>query len=381
MAGCLESVRCVPASGWLPGSGCRCRAARTRDDARFTDPTSVTNAPLGCGVRASSCARLAAGGAASTSRSPCGRRRWRAAAHRQRPCCAPARARPARATIPRRRDPGVLARLLHLAGIEPPIAEPIMRGCGAASAWKVHVAAYYGGHCGRRPASPASFARHSCRRARRPRHPGRDVAQRLRHSGAMVVPRSDSERMHGHKLRVAATRATTRSKPAYASSVLYVAILGVLGLGFWSQPRRLAAPFSRIAQARSTVARDSSSSRCRSSRGESARSPRRHHMARTLAWREALRPTLAAAGGPQHSSDDATAGLTQALGVSPTRRRRRRVRISRRTDSMNGRRASRAASSRAPSPAPRCAISWATPKAAPSTTLGEAVQACAISCA
>src|SRR5256885_14523610 len=41
---------------------------------------------------------------------------------------------------------------------------------------------------------------------------------------------------------------------ALAASVLFAAMVGVLGLGFWYNRRRLAVPFSRVAQALQRVA-------------------------------------------------------------------------------------------------------------------------------
>jgi signal transduction histidine kinase/HAMP domain-containing protein len=105
---------------------------------------------------------------------------------------------------------------------------------------------------------------------------------------------------------------------ALAASVLFVAMLTVLGLGFWYNRRRLAAPFSRIAQALQRVAEgqfiEPLSEAQPGEFGTIARGV--NHMAKTLAWREALQAYLSQLlAALNTSADDAAAGLGQALGV------------------------------------------------------------------
>lgn len=105
---------------------------------------------------------------------------------------------------------------------------------------------------------------------------------------------------------------------ALAASVLFVAMLGVLGLGFWYNRRRLASPFARIAQALQRVAEGQFVEPLAEDQpgefGAIARGV--NHMARSLAWREELQAYLSQLlAALNTSSDDATAGLTQALGV------------------------------------------------------------------
>ena len=105
---------------------------------------------------------------------------------------------------------------------------------------------------------------------------------------------------------------------ALAASVLFAAMLGVLGLGFWYNRRRLASPFARIAQALQRVAEgqfvDPLAEDQPGEFGAIARGV--NHMARSLAWREELQAYLSQLlAALNTSSDDATAGLTQALGV------------------------------------------------------------------
>jgi signal transduction histidine kinase len=105
---------------------------------------------------------------------------------------------------------------------------------------------------------------------------------------------------------------------ALSASVLFGAMLGVLGLGFWYNRRSLAAPFSRIAQALQRVAEGQFVEPLREDQpgefGAIARGV--NHMAKTLAWREALQAYLSQLlAALNTSADDAATGLGQALGV------------------------------------------------------------------
>jgi signal transduction histidine kinase len=105
---------------------------------------------------------------------------------------------------------------------------------------------------------------------------------------------------------------------AVAATVLFVAMLTVLGLGFWYNRRRLAEPFGRVVAALERVAEGHFAERVPEDQpdefGTIARGVNR--MAATLAWREGmheyLAQLLAALNLPP---DDAASGLTQALGV------------------------------------------------------------------
>ena len=105
---------------------------------------------------------------------------------------------------------------------------------------------------------------------------------------------------------------------AVAATVLFVAMLTVLGLGFWYNRRRLAAPFGRVVSALERVAEGHYAERVPEDQpdefGTIARGVNR--MAATLAWREGmheyLAQLLAALNLPP---DDTASGLTQALGV------------------------------------------------------------------
>ena len=105
---------------------------------------------------------------------------------------------------------------------------------------------------------------------------------------------------------------------AIAASVLFVVTLIVLGLGFWYNRRRLAAPFSRIATALQRVAEGQFVEPLPENQpgefGAIARGV--NHMAKALAWREELHAylsqLLSALNAP---ADEAATGLAQALGV------------------------------------------------------------------
>ena len=105
---------------------------------------------------------------------------------------------------------------------------------------------------------------------------------------------------------------------ALAASVLFAAMVGVLGLGFWYNRRRLAVPFSRVAQALQRVAEGQFVEPLPEDQpgefGVIARGVNR--MAKALAWREELQAYLSQLlAALNTSSDDSAAGLGQALGV------------------------------------------------------------------
>src|SRR2546425_495607 len=105
---------------------------------------------------------------------------------------------------------------------------------------------------------------------------------------------------------------------ALAASVLFAAMIGVLGLGFWYNRRRLAVPFARIAQALQRVAEGQFVEPLPEDEpgefGAIARGV--NHMAKSLAWREALQAHLSQLLAALNTSvDDAATGLGQALGV------------------------------------------------------------------
>jgi len=105
---------------------------------------------------------------------------------------------------------------------------------------------------------------------------------------------------------------------ALAASVLFAAMVGVLGLGFWYNRRRLAAPFARITQALQRVAEGQFLEALPEDQADEFGAIARgvNHMAKALAWREELQAYLSQLlAALNTASDDATAGLTQALGV------------------------------------------------------------------
>jgi signal transduction histidine kinase len=105
---------------------------------------------------------------------------------------------------------------------------------------------------------------------------------------------------------------------AVSASVLFVAMLVVLGVGFRYNRRRLAAPFSRIAQALQRVAEGQFVEPLPEDQpGEFGTIARGiNHMARTLAWREELHAYLAQLlAALNTSADEAASGLAQAIGI------------------------------------------------------------------
>jgi len=105
---------------------------------------------------------------------------------------------------------------------------------------------------------------------------------------------------------------------ALAASVLFASMLTVLGLGFWYNRRRLAEPFSRIAQALQRVADGQFlETLAEDQPGEFGMIARgMNHMARMLAWREELQGYLSQLlAALNTSADEAATGLSQALGI------------------------------------------------------------------
>ena len=105
---------------------------------------------------------------------------------------------------------------------------------------------------------------------------------------------------------------------ALEASVLFVATLVVLGLGFWYNRRRLAAPFARIATALQRVGEGEFGAPLpEDQHGEFGAIARGiNHMARSLAWREALHAYLSQLlTALNTSADEAATGLAQALAV------------------------------------------------------------------
>jgi signal transduction histidine kinase len=105
---------------------------------------------------------------------------------------------------------------------------------------------------------------------------------------------------------------------ALAAAVLFAAMLAVLGLGFWYNRRRLAAPFGRIAEALQRVAEGQFVEPLEEHQagefGVIARGVNR--MAKSLAWREEMQAYLSQLLSALNTpSDEATTGLNQALGV------------------------------------------------------------------
>lgn len=105
---------------------------------------------------------------------------------------------------------------------------------------------------------------------------------------------------------------------AVSASVLFVAMIVVLGVGFRYNRRRLAAPFSRIAQALQRVAEGQFVEPLPEDQpGEFGTIARGiNHMARTLAWREELQAYLSQLlAALNTSADESGTGLAQAIGI------------------------------------------------------------------
>jgi signal transduction histidine kinase/HAMP domain-containing protein len=137
--------------------------------------------------------------------------------------------------------------------------------------------------------------------------------------GAMVVLAQRLDRMNETAAaEIAADAGDDAVQAAMASTVLFAAMLAVLGLGFWYNRRRLAAPFSRIAAALQRVAEgqfvDPLPENQPGEFGAIARGV--NHMARSLAWREELHAYLSKLLSALNTpADEAATGLAQALEV------------------------------------------------------------------
>ncbi len=136
---------------------------------------------------------------------------------------------------------------------------------------------------------------------------------------AMVILAERLDRMHeAAAAEIAAEAGDDAVQAALASTVLFVAMLAVLGLGFWYNRRRLAAPFARILQALLRVAEGQFIEPLPEDQagefGVIARGV--NQMAKTLTSREELQAYLSQLlAALNTSADDATTGLSQALGV------------------------------------------------------------------
>jgi len=136
---------------------------------------------------------------------------------------------------------------------------------------------------------------------------------------AMVILAERLDRMHeAAAAEIAAEAGDDAVQAALASTVLFVAMLAVLGLGFWYNRRRLAAPFARISQALLRVAEGQFIEPLPEDQagefGVIARGV--NQMAKTLTSREELQAYLSQLlAALNTSADDATTGLSQALGV------------------------------------------------------------------
>ena len=136
---------------------------------------------------------------------------------------------------------------------------------------------------------------------------------------AMVILAQRLDRMHEPAAaEIAAEAGDDAVQAALASTVLFASMLAVLGLGFWYNRRRLAAPFARISQALQRVAEGHFGEPLPEDQagefGVIARGVNR--MATSLAWREALQAYLSQLlAALNTSADDAATGLSQALGV------------------------------------------------------------------
>jgi len=136
---------------------------------------------------------------------------------------------------------------------------------------------------------------------------------------AMVILAQRLDRMHEPAAaEIAAEAGDDAVQAALASTVLFASMLAVLGLGFWYNRRRLAAPFARISQALQRVAEGHFGEPLPEDEagefGVIARGVNR--MATSLAWREELQAYLSQLlAALNTSADEAATGLSQALGV------------------------------------------------------------------
>src|SRR2546426_4622865 len=301
---------------------------------RLTEPTSVTSAPdLRCGIKASSCVRFAAGGAARMRRSA---RRATSVARAGASSSAPSWAARARSAgsgdHPTTAMPSPRPGCFTCRAIEPPIApSPIKPSVWGRTAWKVHVARILWSPMRATPSITRLFAATfiavalvglvtqvaTWRSARATQMAMVELAQRLdRIQRLGPSPVIAAEATAASELAVDAGDDAVQA--AVAASVLFVAMVVVLGLGFWYNRRRLAAPFSRIARALQRVAEgqfvDPLPEDQPGEFGAIARGV--NHMAKALAWREELQAYLSQLlAALNTSADDAATGLGQALGV------------------------------------------------------------------
>jgi signal transduction histidine kinase len=138
-----------------------------------------------------------------------------------------------------------------------------------------------------------------------------DRIQRLRPSPVIASEATAAEEL-------AADAGDDAVQAALATSVLFAAILIVVGLGFWYNRRRLAAPFATVVRALGRVAEGHFLEPLREDQpgefGTIARGVNR--MAAALAWREELQAYLSQLlAALNTSADEAATGLAQALGV------------------------------------------------------------------
>jgi signal transduction histidine kinase len=144
-----------------------------------------------------------------------------------------------------------------------------------------------------------------------------DLAQGLERVRQLRPSRAVASRV-AELEELAADAGDNAVQAAVAATVLFISMLTVLGLGFWYNRRRLAAPFGRVVTALERVAEGHFDERVPEDQpdefGTIARGVNR--MAAALAWREGLHEylaqLLAALNAPP---DEAATGLAQALGV------------------------------------------------------------------
>src|SRR5437667_5154454 len=243
---------------------------------RLTDPTSVTReAGLRCGFRPGGCARFALGGAARMRRSASRATSVaRAGASSSAPCCAASARSAGSGDHPTTAMPFPPPRpgCFTWRAIEPPIApSPIKPRVWGRTAGKVHGARILWSPmragAGAAPSMRRLFAATfiavalvglvtqiaTWRSARATQAAMVELAQRLdRIQRLGPSPLIATEATAAAEL--AADAGDEAVQAALAASVLFAAMVGVLGLGFWYNRRRLAAPFSRITQALQRVA-------------------------------------------------------------------------------------------------------------------------------
>src|SRR5438034_11336222 len=266
--------------------------------------------------------RFAAGGAARMIRSAARATSLaRPGASSRAPCCAASARSAGSGDHPITAIPSPLPGCFTCRAIEPPIApSPIRPRVWGRTAWKVHVARILWRPMRATPSITRLFAATfiavalvglitqvaTWRSARATQTAMIELAQRL-------------DRIHEPAAaEIAAEAGDDAVQAALASTVLFASMLAVLGLGFWYNRRRLAAPFARISQALQRVAEGHFGEPLPEDQagefGVIARGVNR--MATSLAWREALQAYLSQLlAALNTSADDAATGLTQALGV------------------------------------------------------------------